>query len=35
VIAPLTKVDVLVTDDQLPDSTHAALTGLGIEVRYG
>lgn len=35
VIAPLTKVDVLVTDDQLPDSTHAALTGLGIEVRHG
>lgn len=35
VIAPLTKVDVLVTDAALPESTHAALTELGIEVRYG
>lgn len=35
VIAPLTKVDVLVTDDQLPESTRAALTELGIEVWHG
>jgi DeoR/GlpR family transcriptional regulator of sugar metabolism len=35
VIAPLTKVDVLVTDAALPESTHTALTDLGIEVRYG
>lgn len=35
VIAPLTKVDVLVTDAALPESAHAALTELGVEVRYG
>jgi DeoR/GlpR family transcriptional regulator of sugar metabolism len=35
VIAPLTEVDVLVTDDQLPRSVHTVLTDMGIEVRYG
>ena len=33
VIAPLTEVDVLVTDDQLPSAAHTLLTDLGIEVR--
>ncbi|HEY2694999.1 MAG TPA: DeoR/GlpR family DNA-binding transcription regulator [Pseudonocardiaceae bacterium] len=35
VVAPLTEVDVLVTDDQLPRSVHTLLTDMGIEVRYG
>ena len=35
VIAPLTKVDILVTDETLPESTRVALADLGIEVRYG
>ena len=35
VIAPLTEVDVLVTDDQLPSSAHTLLTDMGVEVRYG
>lgn len=35
VIAPLTRVDVLVTDDALPAAVGDAITTLGIEVRHG
>lgn len=35
VVAPLSEVDILVTDDQLPGSVHTLLTDMGIEVRYG